>query len=292
MTEKFFKGVTTALITPFNKGEIDYASLKRLVAWQLDRGIQGFVVCGSTGEAATLSFDEKKELLKFVLSEVDRKVPVIIGSGTFNTKESCELARAFEGCGADGLLVVTPYYNKPPQRGLVEHFKTVAQSTRLPIILYNVPSRTAVTMNAETVFELAKEKNIVGVKEAAGVVPIFTELKLHCPKSFSILSGDDGTFVKAAVQGADGVISVVSHVIPQWCLEALKTANEKNQEALSNEMSELVDVMFCESNPIPLKWALQEMGLIASAELRLPLVELDPKYESLIKAKLKQVGAL
>jgi 4-hydroxy-tetrahydrodipicolinate synthase len=288
-----FKGISTALVTPFKKGEIDFGSLKRLLKQQLDAGINGFVVAGSTGEAATMTLEEKTKVLEFVRSEVSGKVPVIMGAGTNNTKESCELARFFaKKC--DALLVVCPYYNKPPQRGLVEHFLKVAEASELPIIMYNVPGRTAVTMDAETAATIAsRSPRIIGIKEAAGNLDVIRQLRAKTQDDFLILSGDDATFVGAMGLGAQGVISVISHVVPGWCVNAgARAAQGKDIERLTEEVKQVATVLFCESNPIPVKWALKEMGVIDSAEVRLPLVDLDRKFHQQVREALRGMGAL
>lgn len=284
MKTPFFAGVSTALITPFKNGEIDFNSLKRLINSQLQAGIQGFVVSGSTAEAATLSLQEKKSLLDFVLAEVSGQVPVIFGNGTNNTKETVEITKLFDSTNISGFLSVTPYYNKPPQRGLVAHFKAVAGATQKPIVLYNVPGRTALVMQVDTVKELSKIPNIVGIKEAAGDLKVIGQMVKKLPKGFSILSGDDETFVQAMGKKAHGVISVISHVVPELCLKATKKDVPRIQK-----ISKLV---FIESNPIPVKWILQEQGIIDSCEVRLPLVELDPKLRKKMKTDLKKLGVL
>jgi 4-hydroxy-tetrahydrodipicolinate synthase len=299
--KQFFEGVTTALITPFKGGEIDFSSMKSLLRYQIDGGIQGFVVCGTTGEASTMSLEEKTKLLDFVLKEVSGQVPVIVGSGTFNTQECIALAQAFEKLKPDGLLVVTPYYNKPPQRGLVKHYTAIAQATDLPIIVYNVPGRTSLKMEPETVAEIAEiNDNVVGVKEAAGDIEVIKKLKKLCAKDFMILSGDDGTFTEAMAFGAQGVTSVISHVVPRWCVAASDAGQEsfnkgkktEKVEKLTSEIKELCDLLFCEANPIPVKWAMKEMGIITSGELRLPLVELHEKFHKRLSDVMRKMGAL
>ncbi len=280
----FFTGVSTALITPFKKGKIDFKSLKKLLRFQLDGEIKGFVVCGSTGETATLILEEKDKLIDFVLSEVAGQVPIIMGTGTNNTQESYELTKRFSKKKLQGFLLVTPYYNKPPQRGLIEHFAKVAKASSKPMIVYNVPSRTVIRLEVETVKELSKIKNIVGIKEAAGDLEIISQLVERLPKNFSILSGDDETFVPAMERGAHGVISVVSHIIPKLCVNA-RSGDQEKIRAISKEI-------FVESNPIPVKWALKQMGVIESDELRLPLVPLDKPLQSNLKNKMKEMGIL
>lgn len=280
----FFSGVTTALITPFKNGEIDFASLKKLITFQLDNKIKGFVVSGSTAEAATLHIDEKKQILDFVLSEVAGHVPVIVGSGTNNTEESSLLTEFFNTTSVSGFLVVTPYYNKPPQRGLIEHFTQIAGRTTKPVIVYNVPSRTVVKLEVPTVKALTKIKNIVGIKEASGDLKVIGQFIKSMPKTFSILSGDDETFLPAIQKGAHGVVSVISHVVPTLCVNAEKKNLKK--------IKDISKIVFSEANPIPVKWILKEMGIIESAELRLPLVSFDSKLHFKAKKDLKKLGVL
>jgi 4-hydroxy-tetrahydrodipicolinate synthase len=289
-----FKGVMTALITPFQDGYIDFSSLKKLICHQLENKIQGFVVSGTTAEAATLSLQEKIKLLEFVLGDVSGSVPVIMGSGTFNTAESCELAKTFEKYKADALLVVTPYYSKPPQRGMFLHYKEVCQSTNLPVIAYNVPSRTSISLDAATVLQIHKEcPNLIGVKEAAGKLETIAALKESMPHDFLVLSGDDATFVGTMEKGAQGVISVISHVCPKICVEAATHVQSKGIATdFTNKLSEISLVLFCESNPVPVKWALTQMGIIKNPSLRLPLVELDKSHHALVLNALKNLGVL
>jgi 4-hydroxy-tetrahydrodipicolinate synthase len=268
---------------------VDYASLKKLVRFQLEGGIHGFVVAGSTAEAATLNLDEKKKLLDFVIGEVAGQVPVVMGSGTFNTQETCDLVRIFEKQKPSGFLIVTPYYNRPPQRGLVAHYKRVAQATLMPILIYNVPSRTACSISPASVSEVAKTcKNVVGIKEAAGNLNTIQELKTLCPPDFLVLSGDDETYIQSVELGGHGVISVISHVIPRWCVDAYRKARGHSETAdMVQKAKDMAAALFCESNPIPVKWALKEMGIITSDELRLPLLELAPEFQPRVRATLK-----
>lgn len=289
MKAEFFSGVSTALITPMKSGEIDFDSFKKLIRIQLESGVHGLVACGSTGEAATLSIDEKKRVLDFVLGEVSGQIPVLMGIGSSSTSETKSAAQIFESFKPSGFLVVTPPYNKPPQRGMVTHFGEVANSTKLPVILYNVPGRTSVKLLPTTVVEIAqKAPNVVGIKEAEGDVRVIEVLNQLCPETFTILSGDDGTFLESMTLGGSGVISVISNVAPKLCVKAFNEV-KKSPALASVEYTQvlkpLVDAMFCESNPIPAKWALWKSGVIQSAEVRLPLVELDsPFHEQVLRA--------
>ncbi|MCC6276899.1 MAG: 4-hydroxy-tetrahydrodipicolinate synthase [Oligoflexia bacterium] len=294
MKERFFTGVSTALVTPFKDGKLDLKSFSKLIRWQLDQGVQGIVICGSTGEAATLSKQEKLQIVEFGLSEVAGAVPVLAGCGTFNTAETVDLAKSFEKLKVTGLLVVTPYYNKPPQRGLVLHFTEVARAVKCPIILYNVPSRTSMTMTVETCFKIATQnENVVGVKEAAGSLEVMGQYVKSAPKNFSVLSGDDATFAQAICEGAHGVISVVSHLIPKACVEVSRPGRSTQEvEKFLKGYLNLINGIYVESNPIPVKWALKEMGIIESSELRLPLVDLDYIHHKTLREQLIQAGVI
>jgi 4-hydroxy-tetrahydrodipicolinate synthase len=261
---KRFKGVITALITPFDKGEIDFASLEQLIKFQIEKKISGFVINGTTAESPTLKKNERKEIFSFIKSKVPKNFPLIMGTGSNSTEESKEAAREAEKMGADAQLVVVPYYNKPPQRGLLEHFKAVAESVQIPTILYNVPSRTVTSLELETIKKLSAHPQIIGIKEASGNIEFAKDIRRQCGESFVLLSGDDGTYDEFMDSGGDGVISVSSHIIPNAM-----------EERRARDHKDLIDTLFIEANPIPVKKALQLMGIIKSAECRLPLVELS-----------------
>lgn len=278
---KNFKGVITALITPFKKGEVDYASLEKLVQYQLDKKIAGFVINGTTAESPTLKKQEKKEIFSFVKSKVPDNFPLIMGTGSNSTEETKEAAREAEKIGADAQLVVVPYYNKPPQRGLFAHFKSVAESVQIPTILYNVPSRTITALELETIKKLSEHPQIIGIKEASGNIEFAKEIRKSCGESFILLSGDDGTYDEFMEAGGDGVISVASHIIPEVM---------NNKKARANK--ELIDLLFVEANPIPVKKALNLMGIIDSAECRLPLVELSDANTQRLLRTMQSKGLL
>ena len=261
---KKFKGIITALITPFNKGEIDYISLEKLIQFQLNKKVSGFVINGTTAESPTLTKKEKNDIFSFVKSKVPKGFPLIMGTGSNSTAETMEAAKEAEKMGADAQLVVVPYYNKPPQRGLLEHFKAVAEVVQIPTILYNVPSRTITSLELETIKKLSEHPHIIGIKEASGNIGFASEIRKACGESFILLSGDDGTYDEFMEIGGDGVISVSSHIIPE-IMEQRKARSHKD----------LIDALFMEANPIPVKKALQVMGIIKSSECRLPLVELS-----------------
>jgi 4-hydroxy-tetrahydrodipicolinate synthase len=288
-----FEGVITALVTPFQNGEVDLKSLKKLIRHQIENGVQGFVVNGTTGESPTLRPAERKLVLEFVKGEVGGQIPVIMGTGTNNTETTIANTRDAETWNADGVLVVTPYYNKPPQRGLVAHFKAVAAATRLPVILYNVPGRTACSLSIESVVELASVPNIVGIKEASGDLEMLEQLVQQCPKDFLLLSGDDDTYLEFMKLGGHGVISVLSHVIPKQMGEMNRTAkNSTHARELFAKYRRLTKLLFCEANPIPVKAAVQAMGLIEKDDLRLPLVSLADNLRSELVTEMKALGVL
>lgn len=271
---KKFKGVMTALITPFEKGDIDYASLEKLIEMQLKNKVVGFVINGTTAESPNLSKQEKKQIFEFVKSKVPKDFPLIMGTGSNSTEETIQASKEAEKMGADALLVVVPYYNKPPQRGLLEHFKAIADSVHIPTILYNVPSRTITALELDTIKKLSEHPKIIGIKEASGNILFASDIRKACGESFILLSGDDGTYDEFVKAGGDGVISVSSHIIPQAMHQKKAT-----------EHKELIDLLFVEANPIPVKKALQLMKIIKSAECRLPLVELlDSNTQKLAKA--------
>nr|WP_295905832.1 4-hydroxy-tetrahydrodipicolinate synthase [uncultured Bdellovibrio sp.] len=292
---KNFKGTFTALITPFKNDKIDYASLDRLLKQQLDGGVDGFVVNGTTAESPTLSSEEVAELFKHIRSFCGDKVPLIIGTGSNSTAKTIEDSKKAEALGGDALLVVVPYYNKPPQRGLYEHFKTVATSVKIPTLLYNVPGRTITSLEAKTIGDLSKVPGIIGIKEASGKIDLEKEIIKACGKDFVMLSGDDGTYVDFLQAGGHGVISVATHVIPkqmvQWRKWALEGQFDKAQADIKKYM-DLINLLFVEANPIPVKKALALMGIIDSASLRLPMMELTPEHTEKLKAEMQRVGVL
>jgi 4-hydroxy-tetrahydrodipicolinate synthase len=288
-------GVITALITPFKAGAIDQKSFLRLLRRQLDEGIEGFVINGTTAESPTLKIDETRELFELAKSEVAGQVPLIVGAGTNSTAATCELSREISKWKPDALLVVVPYYNRPSQRGLKEHFTQVSKSSSVPLFLYDVPSRTVTGLSGETVGELSAEKNIIGIKDATGSMETLNKVKSAARKDFILLSGDDASFVDYCIGGGSGVISVSSHLIGKEMREFMQYATSDARAASFEYNAKYADLMkwlFVESNPVPLKMALHWMGIIDSPELRLPLVPLDEKYHKEFKACLKNLGKL
>lgn len=288
-----FEGLYTALVSPFNSnGSLDFKSLKKLVNYQLKKGVQGFVVNGTTAESPTLSFEEKKDIFDCVKAEVANQVPIVFGSGSNNTAQTIELSKKAESWGADGLLVVCPYYNKPNQRGLEAHFSAVAKSVKLPILLYNVPSRTVVGLENETVSNLSKISNIVGIKEASGNISLGKSIVDSCDESFLVSSGDDLSYIDLALNGGRGVISVCSHIIPELSLKCLAKAIEGQRSANSDfsPYVNLVKYLYIEPNPVAVKYALFKLGLIESPKVRLPLVNLSEVHAIELEGLMAEVN--
>ncbi|MGE0631337.1 MAG: 4-hydroxy-tetrahydrodipicolinate synthase [Pseudobdellovibrionaceae bacterium] len=287
-----FKKVITALVTPFKNGKVDFESIEKLVEHQLENGIEGFVINGTTGESPTLTAGERKEIFKKMRGICGSDIPLIMGTGSNSTQKTIEDSREAEVLGADAILVVVPYYNKPPQRGLIEHFNQVADSVAVPTILYNVPGRTITSLTVESIETLSRNPKIIGIKEASGNSEFTKEIIQKTPKSFVMLSGDDGTYPEFMRVGGHGVISVASHVIPKEMVSWRKKA-AAGEHSGTNEIRnwmKLIDLLFIEANPIPVKMALYIMGLIASPEMRLPLVTLGNKETELLKQEMQQMG--
>jgi len=289
------KGSIVALVTPFDEaGEIDFASLSSLVSFHLDSGTDALVVAGTTGESACLRPGEFQAVLGAVVDQVAGRIPVIAGTGTAATERTIENTRLAAACGADAALVVTPYYNRPTQHGLVAHFLAVAESSQIPLILYNVPSRTSVDMLPETVHKLAGHQQIIGIKEAVGRMDRVAELLRLCGDDFIVLSGDDPSFLQAMRCGARGVISVAANVVPaafnSICRAALRHDWEA-AEADETRLHQLFNLLMIEPNPIPVKWALHEMSL-CSPQLRLPLTPLSECHREALNQCLAELGVL
>lgn len=268
-------GIITALITPFKNQKVDFSSLKTLVTSQLSGGVQGFVVNGTTAESPTLESSEVEEIFMAIKKQVPKGFPLILGTGSNSTQKTIKDTLKAKTLGADAALVVVPYYNKPTQEGLLQHFTAVADAGGLPIILYNVPSRTVTSMTAATCEALSKNKNIVGIKEASGDMKLAEDIFGKVSSDFSLLSGDDGTFLQQAMLGGVGCISVLSHVIPKQTVDLLRKAIDKDAGATKDfgRYEGLTNLLFKEPNPAPVKYILKKMGIIESDELRLPLVK-------------------
>jgi 4-hydroxy-tetrahydrodipicolinate synthase len=284
--EPIFTGSGVAIVTPFTKETVDLPALGGLIDYQLKNGTDAIIVCGTTGEAATMSYRERMRAVEYCIQAVDGRVPVIAGTGSNNTENAIALSRDAESVGANGLLIVTPYYNKATQRGLIRHYEAIADAVDTPIILYDVPSRTGVTIAPETYAVLAKHPNILGAKEASGNLSNVQKTRNLCPDDFYIWSGNDDETVPICALGGKGVISVVANLLPremhtlvQLCLDN----DFRSAGQLQLYLKEFCDAMFCEVNPIPVKTALNLLGF-GAGELRLPLCE--PSAADLERLKL------
>lgn len=290
-----FKGSIVALVTPFTEHGVDEYALHNLIEFQIKNGTQGIVPCGTTGESPTLSHEEHDHVIEITVDTVRRRIPVIAGTGSNSTAEAVRLTRHAQDAGADAALVVTPYYNKPTQKGLYLHFKAVADSVKIPIILYNIEGRCARNIETETVRKLAKDcKNIVGVKEASGNLEQMKAVTKACGKKFTLLSGDDALTVPVMKMGGAGVISVVANIAPKETAEVVKLMAKgkiKEAEAKQAKLLPLIKAMFLETNPIPVKTACGLMGL-CSPKIRLPLCEMDAENLEKLKQALKDFGLI
>ncbi len=290
-----FKGSMVAIITPFKNGKLDEEALRKLVNFQIENGTDGIVPCGTTGESATLTYQEHKDVIRIVVEETKKRVPVIAGSGSNNTVEALELTQSAKDLGADGALVITPYYNKPTQEGLYYHYKKLAENVNFPIIMYNVPGRTAVNMLPETVNKLSKIDNIVGIKDATGNINTLTQsLTLSSSKDFCYLSGDDFIYFPFLCVGGDGVISVLSNIAPKIVADLydyfVKGDFEKAKE-LHFYVNELSEFMFIQTNPIPVKKAAALMNLVED-EIRLPLISMSGEPVEKLRSVLKKYNLI
>lgn len=288
-----FKGSMVALVTPMlEDGSVDKAALHDLVEWHIAAKTAALIIAGTTGECATLSADEQFELVSLVVKQVAKRIPVIAGAGTNSTRNTIKLMENAKRAEADACLLVTPYFNKPPQNGLYLHYKTAAEAVDLPIILYNVPSRTACDLLPETVERLAKIKNIIAIKEATGNIERTKEIIKRCGKEFEVYSGDDSTALELMLNGACGVISVTANVAPAkmhaMCAAAL-SGDHTRAKQLNDELLLLHKNLFLQANPIPTKWALQQMGKI-KPYIRLPLIPLETNFHADVRAAMQQAG--
>ena len=288
---KKFSGIYTALITPFLEGEVDYESLDRLVQFQLDNGVDGFVVNGTTAESPCLEPSEVEKIYRRVRGLSEGKVPIVLGTGSNNTKSSIAMTQQAESWGVDGALVVVPYYNKPSQAGQKAHFEAVAQSTKLPIILYHIPGRCVVGLEVETIKSLLRNQNIVAIKDATGDMDFARRVHQETGGEFCLLSGDDGSSYEFYKTAGDGMISVMSHVLPKKCKDWFEDA--KGAQALEEDFTKHLDFingLYLEPNPSPVKWVLKEMGIIRSEETRLPLLPLSEEKRPQLRSLMDQVG--
>lgn len=289
-----FRGAIVAIVTPFKNGKVDEKALRELIEFQIANGTNGIVPCGTTGESATLSHEEHDRVIEITIDAVKKRVPVIAGTGSNSTEEALRLTRHAHEVGADGALMVCPYYNRPTQEGMYRHFKAVAESVPIPIIVYNIPGRTGVNLLPETVARLAKIDTIVGIKEASGSLKQMSDVINCCGEDFDVLSGDDIMTLPLLALGGKGVISVVSNIAPadmSGMVDAFGTGNVKKARELHYRMAPLMDVLFIETNPVPVKIALAMMGKI-EADLRLPLCGLSEGNEAKLKKALVDYGLI
>ena len=289
-----FKGVFVAIVTPFKNGKIDEEALRGLIDFQIAGGVDGIVPCGTTGESATLNHEEHDQVIRIAVDACRGKASVLAGTGSNSTQEAIELSQNAKNAGADGLLQITPYYNKPNQEGLYHHFSSIADAVDLPIVLYNVPSRTSVNMVPETVVRLAKIKNIVGTKEASGSLQAISKIIDNCGKDFTVLSGDDPLLWPTLAIGGKGVISVTANILPAKVAALCKAAaigDMAEARSLHYELMDINDSLFIDTNPIPVKAALHLMGKIEN-ELRGPLIELSKDTLERLKKAMACHGLL
>lgn len=289
-----FKGSMVAVVTPFKNGKVDEKALGDLIEFQIKNGTDVIVPCGTTGESATLSHEEHHRVVEFTVQTVNKRVPVIAGAGSNSTSETVELTKYAQKAGANGVLLITPYYNKPTQEGLYRHFKHVTDSVDMPIILYNVPGRTSVNMLPATVARLRELKNIVGVKEAAGDLKQISEIIRLCGRDFDVISGDDFTTLPMLAIGGVGAISVTANVVPADCagmFDAFFAGRMEEALKFHYKMEPLHSAMFIETNPIPAKTSLAFMGKI-SEEFRLPLCAMSDANKDKLKKTLKEYGLI
>lgn len=289
-----FGGAIVAIVTPFKNGKVDEESLRKLIEEQIAAGTDGIVPCGTTGESTTLSHLEHDRVIEITVDAAKKRVPVIAGTGSNSTAEAIRLTRHAWEAGADGALMVCPYYNRPTQEGLYQHFLTIAQEVPIPIVIYNIPGRTGVNLLPETLARLAKVENIVGVKEASASLKQMSDTIQLCGPEFDVLSGDDIFTLALMALGGKGVISVISNVAPAdmaGMVDAFAAGDQEKARALHYKMSPLIDALFVETNPIPVKTALGMMGKI-DPEVRLPLCRMAEKNESLLKKVMQQYGLI
>lgn len=289
-----FRGVATALATPFTKNGIDYLAFAKIIDFQLKNGADALVVCGTTGESSTLSDGEKRELIEFTVKQVRSRVPVIAGTGSNDTKRAASLSEFAARAGADALLVVTPYYNKCTQGGLLEYYNTVSDASGLPFIVYNVPSRTGMKIEPETALKIAENELAAGIKDAGDSISDTARIALLCGDALPIYSGNDDRVLPMLSLGAQGVISVMSNIIPMQTKQLCSLFFDRRIDeslALQGELMGLVEALKCELNPIPIKYALSEMGFCEN-RVRSPLCALAPEKALALRQKMREIGLL
>jgi len=289
-----FKGSFTALITPFRNGRLDEEAFRRFVEWQISEGTHGLVPTGTTGESPTLDYDEHKRVIELTIETAKGRVPVIAGTGSNSTAEAIELTEHAAKVGADAVLVVTPYYNKPTQEGLYQHFKAINDAVDIPIVIYNIPGRSVVDMSVDTMARCFELKNVVGVKDATANLARASQQRLAMGPEFNLLSGEDATALGFMAHGGHGCISVVSNIAPRLCAEfqnACLAGDYKAALALQDRLMPLHDAMFCEANPGPVKYAASVLGL-CEADVRLPLAPISQASQRIVEAALARVGLI
>ena len=288
-----YKGSNVALITPmFDDGAVDYDALNNLIDFHIDAGTSSIVSVGTTGESATVGVKEHLKIINHTIQYAARRIPIIAGTGANSTSEAIELTQEAKNLGADACLLVTPYYNKPTQEGLFQHFKLIAESVDIDQILYNVPGRTAVDMSVETTTRLSEFSNIIGIKDATGDLEVIKGLVNNCPEDFLLLTGDDATAVDFLLLGGHGGISVTANVMPKQLQKVYMAAIAGNADLARQANRELINLhqnLFVEANPIPVKWALHKMGM-CSKGIRLPLLELSSEFRPIIENDLKDLN--
>lgn len=289
-----FKGSAVAIVTPFHNNKVDFQKLKELLEWHINEGTDAIVICGTTGEASTMTKEEKEKTIKFTVDAVNKRVPVIAGTGSNNTESAIEMSKYAESVGVDALLVITPYYNKTTNKGLIKHFEAINNAVETPIILYNVPSRTGVNISPNQLLELSKLKNIVAIKEASGNISQIAEMKALCGKNIDIYSGNDDQIIPIMSLGGLGVISVLANVIPNETHEMTKAFLDNNlDKALKLQLKNinLIKALFIENNPVPVKSALNLIGKDVG-DFRLPLCEMDKSNLESLKRTLKEYNLI
>ena len=290
MKNTIFEGCGTAIVTPFTEDGVNFEEFKKLIEFQIENEVDAIIVCGTTGEASTMTTEEKKETIKFAINTIAKRTKVIVGTGSNNTKTAIEMSKFAEEAGADGILVVTPYYNKTTQQGLIAHYAEIAKSVKLPIIMYSVPGRTGVNIAPETCKELSKIENIVAIKEASGSISQVAKIASLCQDDLAIYSGNDDQIIPVLSLGGKGVISVLSNVMPKYTHDMTKKYLEGNVEQATKmqlDVIDLIDALFIEVNPIPVKYALNLMGF-NFGKPRLPLIELSDKNKKLMEDVMKK----
>jgi 4-hydroxy-tetrahydrodipicolinate synthase len=289
-----FKGSGVALVTPFKSGRVDFEKLEQLLNWHVESKTDAIIICGTTGEASTMTENERKETIKFTVDVINKRIPVIAGTGSNNTAAAISMSRWAESIGVDGLLVITPYYNKTTQKGLFEHFKAINDSVNTPIIMYNVPSRTGLNISPKTLLKLCELKNIVAIKEASGNISQIAEMKALCRDKIDIYSGNDDQIIPILSLGGIGVISVLANVYPKETHDMCELyMNGKQDEALKLQLDLLpvINALFIETNPIPVKTAMNLKGMEVG-ELRLPLCSMEEANLNVLKSSLENYHKL